>query len=248
MQRLAICAGLVLLLTTPLMAQKNEPIDKPAAEKPPTATKADKSYAIGINIGTNIKKDDLDIDLKEVLAGVTDGISGKKSRLTDEQLQTAMQALQYEIQQRAIAKFEKIKKDGEAFLAANAKKPGVTETASGLQYKVIKSGKGASPKRTDRVSTHYHGTLLDGTVFDSSVERGKPVTFPVNRVIPGWTEALLKMKVGDKWQLFVPPDLAYGEAGTDDGAIGPNSVLVFEVELLGIEEPAETPPPTKKSP
>jgi FKBP-type peptidyl-prolyl cis-trans isomerase len=127
-------------------------------------------------------------------------------------------------------------KAGEAFLAANAKKVGVKTTASGLQYKVIKSGAGPSPKPTDVVKVHYHGTLIDGTIFDSSVQRNTPATFPVNGVIPGWTEALQLMKVGDKWQLVIPAKLAYGEEGP--GPIGPNSVLIFEVELLGIEKPA----------
>jgi FKBP-type peptidyl-prolyl cis-trans isomerase len=127
-------------------------------------------------------------------------------------------------------------KAGEAFLAANAKKEGVKTTASGLQYKVINSGTGPSPKLTDTVKVHYHGTLIDGTVFDSSVRRNMPVTFSVNGVIPGWTEALQLMKVGDKWQLVIPSKLAYGEQGPP--SIGPNSVLIFEVELLGIEKPA----------
>jgi FKBP-type peptidyl-prolyl cis-trans isomerase len=129
---------------------------------------------------------------------------------------------------------DKNKKEGEAYLAANAKKPGVKTTESGLQYKVLKAGDGATPKKTDTVRVHYHGTLTDGTVFDSSVERKQPAEFPVNRVIPGWTEALQLMKVGDKWQVTIPSDLAYGEQGTPGGPIGPNSVLVFEVELLDI--------------
>ena len=124
---------------------------------------------------------------------------------------------------------------GDAFLAENAKKEGVKTTASGLQYKVIKSGTGESPKLTDTVKVHYHGTLIDGTVFDSSVQRGQPVSFPVGGVIPGWVEALQLMKVGDKWQLFIPAKLAYGDQSPSP-AIPPNSVLIFEVELLGIEK------------
>jgi FKBP-type peptidyl-prolyl cis-trans isomerase FklB len=124
---------------------------------------------------------------------------------------------------------------GEAFLAENAKKEGVKTTASGLQYKVIKSGTGESPKPTDTVKVHYHGTLIDGTVFDSSVQRGEPISFPVTGVIPGWVEALQLMKVGDKWQLFIPAKLAYG-ARSPSPLIGPNSTLIFEVELLGIEK------------
>jgi FKBP-type peptidyl-prolyl cis-trans isomerase FklB len=124
---------------------------------------------------------------------------------------------------------------GEKFLAENAKKDGVKTTASGLQYKVIKSGTGESPKLTDTVKVHYHGTLIDGTVFDSSVERGEPISFPVQGVIPGWVEALQLMKVGDKWQLFIPAKLAYG-AQSPSPKIGANSTLIFEVELLGIEK------------
>lgn len=124
---------------------------------------------------------------------------------------------------------------GEAFLADNAKKDGVKTTASGLQYLVLKSGTGETPKATDKVKVHYHGTLIDGTVFDSSVQRGEPITFPVTGVIPGWVEALQMMKVGDKWKLFIPAKLAYGEQSPTP-AIPPNSVLIFEVELLGIEK------------
>ena len=124
---------------------------------------------------------------------------------------------------------------GATFLAENAKKEGVKTTASGLQYKVIKSGMGESPKLTDAVKVHYHGTLIDGTVFDSSVQRGQPITFPVGGVIPGWVEALQLMKVGDKWQLFIPAKLAYGDQSPSP-VIPPNSVLIFEVELLGIEK------------
>ena len=129
---------------------------------------------------------------------------------------------------------EKNIKDGEAFLAANAKKEGVKTTASGLQYKIIKSGKGKSPKATDSVKVHYHGTLVDGTVFDSSVDRGEPITFATNEVIPGWTEALQLMKEGDKWQLVIPGKLAYGERSPSP-KIGPNSTLIFDVELISVE-------------
>lgn len=123
---------------------------------------------------------------------------------------------------------------GDAFLAENAKKEGVKTTSSGLQYKILKAGTGPSPKATDTVKVHYHGTLINGTVFDSSVQRGEPISFPVQRVIPGWVEALQLMKVGDKWQLVIPPDLAYGAEGSSP-EIAPNSTLIFEVELLGIE-------------
>jgi FKBP-type peptidyl-prolyl cis-trans isomerase FklB len=234
MQRQATWAWLLLLCTAPVMAQNGEQVIPPRAEQPPMASKADQSYAIGINIGRSIQGDDIQVDMAQLIAGLTDGLEGKKSRLTDEQLTNAMRALQREVQQRFLAK---VKKEGDDFLAANKKKEGVVTLPSGLQYKVIKAGQGASPKATDTVNTHYHGTLIDGEVFDSSKQRGQPVSFQVNRVIPGWTEALQRMKVGDVWQLVIPSELAYGEEGTRDGAIPPHSVLVFEVELLGIEAP-----------
>lgn len=234
MQRQAIWAWLLLVFTAPLLAQDKEAVDPPEAEPPPMASKADKSYAIGINIGRSIGGDKIDVDLEEVIAGLTDGLKGKKARLSDKELKNAMIALQVEVQTRRLTS---LKKEGDDFLTANKKKEGVVTLPSGLQYKVMKSGKGKSPKATDTVKTHYHGTRVDGTVFDSSIDRGEPVDFQVNRVIPGWSEALQKMKVGDEWQLYIPSDLAYGEQGTPDGAIAPNTVLIFDVKLLGIGEP-----------
>ncbi len=196
------------------------------------------SYAIGINIGTGMKRQELDIDPKTVAAGLADAFAGKPALTEDEIKQcltefgTQMQA-KMEAKQK-VAGAENIKK-GEEFLAANLKKDGVKSTASGLQYKVLKSGTGRTPKSTDTVKVHYHGTLIDGTVFDSSVERGEPVSFPVNGVIPGWTEALQLMKEGDKWQITLPSKIAYGEQGAG-AKIGPNSVLIFDVELLSIEK------------
>jgi FKBP-type peptidyl-prolyl cis-trans isomerase len=208
--------------------------DKPDLTNPKQKT----SYAIGLDIATSLKRQDIDVDAKALAAGIADGFAGKPA-LTEEEQKAAIMDLQKsamakaEEKQKAAA--EKNLKAGEAFLAANAKKEGVKTTASGLQYKIIKSGTGPSPKPTDIVKVHYTGTLVDGTVFDSSVRRGEPATFPVKGVIPGWTEALQLMKVGDKWQLVIPAMLAYGEEGP--GSIGPNSTLIFEVELLGIEKP-----------
>ena len=144
-----------------------------------------------------------------------------------------MAAKQEQEMSKAQKQGEVNKQQGAAFLAANKSKPGVKTTASGLQYKVLKAGNGPTPKATDKVRTHYHGTLIDGTVFDSSVQRGEPAEFPVSGVIRGWTEALQLMKVGDKWQLFIPSELAYSARGAG-GVIGPNSTLVFEIELLEI--------------
>ena len=208
--------------------------DKPDLTNPKQKT----SYAIGLDIATSLKRQDLDLDAKALATGISDGLAGKPA-LTEEQQKAVLldldKSLRAKAEEKQKAAAEKNLKAGETYLAANAKKDGVKTTASGLQYKVIKTGAGASPKTTDTVKVHYHGTLIDGTVFDSSVQRGEPVTFPVNGVIPGWTEALKLMKVGDKWQLFIPAKLAYGEQGP--GPIGPNSALIFEVELLGIEKP-----------
>jgi len=195
------------------------------------------SYAIGADIASNIKQQGMDLDPKAIAAGITDTFAGK-TQLTEAEMKevlaefrTQMMA-QMESKQKASG--EKNLKDGEAYLAANAKKEGVKATKTGLQYKVIKEGKGKTPKATDSVKVHYHGTLIDGSVFDSSVERGEPISFPVGGVIAGWTEALQLMKEGDKWQLVIPSKLAYGEQGPG-GKIGPNSTLIFDVELLAVE-------------
>ena len=195
------------------------------------------SYAIGADIGSNLKRQEIDVDPKALAAGLADSLEGKM-KLTDAELKEVMTTFRTEMtakmESRQKVAGEKNLKDGEAFLAANAKKEGVKATASGLQYKVLKSGKGKSPKATDTVKVHYHGTLIDGTVFDSSVERGEPISFPLNGVIPGWTEGVQLMKEGDKFQFTIPSKLAYGEQGPG-GKIGPNSTLVFDVELLAIE-------------
>jgi FKBP-type peptidyl-prolyl cis-trans isomerase FklB len=208
--------------------------DKPDLTNPKQKT----SYAVGVDIATALKRQDLDLDVKALTFGISDGLAGKPA-LTEEQQKAALMDLEKSLRAKAEEKQkaagEKNLKAGEDFLAANAKKDGVKTTASGLQYKVIKTGTGATPKPTDTVKVHYQGTLIDGTVFDSSMQRGEPATFPVRGVISGWTEALQLMKVGDKWQLFIPTKLAYGEDGS--GPIGPNSALIFEIELLGIEKP-----------
>jgi len=202
-------------------------------------TQKDKvSYGIGMNIGKNLKRDAIDVDADLVSKGLRDAFSGEKTLMSDEEYHAAMTALQKDLmdKQAETAKklAEKNKKEGEAFLAENGKKEGVVTLPSGLQYKAIQSGKGKTPALTDTVETHYRGTLIDGTEFDSSYKRGQTVTFPVNGVIPGWTEALQKMKEGDKWQLFVPSSLAYGERGAGR-EIGPNATLLFEVELIAVK-------------
>jgi len=197
------------------------------------------SYVIGMDIGTNLKKQSIDVDPDILAKGIKDGFSGGKSLLSEQEVREIMAAFQKEMmakQEELNKKLgEKNKKEGEGFLAENKKKEGVKTLPSGLQYKVIKAGTGKKPKLTDTVTTHYRGTLIDGTEFDSSYRRGQPATFPINGVIPGWTEALQLMQEGAKWQLFVPPNLAYGERGAGR-QIGPNATLIFEVELISIQE------------
>lgn len=210
-----------------------------AQEKPTLKTLKERaSYAIGADIGTKFKRQDVDIDPRILATGLADAFAGK-STMTESEIRQTLNEFQSEfmakMEGRQKAAGEKNIKEGETFLAANAKKEGVKTTASGLQYKVLKSGTGKTPKATDTVKVHYHGTLIDGTVFDSSVNRGEPAIFPVNGVIAGWTEALQLMKEGDKWQLVIPSKLAYGERGAG-GDIGPNATLIFDVELLGIEK------------
>ena len=211
-----------------------------AAEEAATlSTQKDKvSYGIGMSIGTNLKRDGIDVDPDLLLKGVKDTLSGGKTLMSEEEYRAAMTALQADLKNKQAEAAKKIadknKTEGEAFLAENKKKEGVVTLPSGLQYKVLKAGDGKSPTADNTVETHYRGTLIDGTEFDSSYKRGQTVTFPVGGVIPGWTEALQKMKVGDKWQLFVPSNLAYGERGAGRD-IGPNSTLIFEVELISIK-------------
>ena len=192
------------------------------------------SYGIGYNMGSSLPKDGgLTVDQAALIAGISDALSGTKSKCSEAELQTAFASVQQKMQAAGAALAEKQLAAGNDYLAKNKAKPGVKETASGLQYEVLKPGLGVKPKSTDTVKVHYHGTLIDGTVFDSSVQRGEPVEFPLNRVIPGWTEGLQLMSVGDKWKLTIPPSLAYGPRA--NGKIPGNSVLVFEVELLGIK-------------
>jgi FKBP-type peptidyl-prolyl cis-trans isomerase FklB len=221
----------------------------PAAKPKPlvlTTEKDKQSYAIGLNVGKSLHRDDIDVDPKIVLQGLQDAMADGKVLLTDDQIKTVMTDLQNQVRQKQEEKrqamAESNKKDGAAFLAANATKPGVVTLPSGLQYKVLTPGSGPKPTATDSVVCNYRGTLLDNTEFDSSYKRGQPATFPVTGVIKGWTEALQLMPVGSKWQLFIPADLAYGERA--QGPIGPNATLVFELEVLSIQpkaQPAATP-------
>ncbi|MCJ7746496.1 MAG: FKBP-type peptidyl-prolyl cis-trans isomerase [Desulfobacterales bacterium] len=194
------------------------------------------SYIIGMDIGTNLKKQSIDIDSNILAKGVKDALAGTKPLLTEQEIQETMVAFQKEMMAKQAEVAKKNKAEGEVFLTENKKKEGVKTLLSGLQYKVIKAGTGKKPKSTDTVTAHYRGTLINGTEFDSSYKRGQPATFPVSGgMIPGWTEALQLMEEGAKWQLFIPSNLAYGEKGAGRD-IGPNATLIFEIELVSIQE------------
>ena len=228
-------------------AKAQTPAAKPhtaAAAKTPAPlvlkTQKDKfSYALGMKMGANLQKQSVPVDPAILARGLKDGLAGGKTLLTDDEAQAALKAMQDDLRAKQQAKIQEAaganKKEGEAFLAANKGKDGVVALASGMQYKILKEGTGPKPVATDSVVCNYQGTLINGKEFDSSYKRGQPATFPVNGVIKGWTEALQLMPVGSKWQLFIPSELAYGDRGA--GAdIGPGATLVFEVELLSIED------------
>lgn len=207
----------------------------------------DAGYGIGYDLAKNIKESKVAIDTDKIIEGMRDCLAGKESAVTPEQFQMAMQQVQMQMQMNAEANAkeegEKNAKAGAAFCAENAKKPGILVTPSGLQVETIKEGTGATPVATDVVKVHYTGKLLDGKTFDSSVDRGEPVTFPLDGVIKGWTEGLQKMKVGGKAKLVIPADLAYGPEGAGK-TIPPNSTLVFDVELIEIVK-KDAPPATQ---
>ncbi|MGA7905932.1 MAG: FKBP-type peptidyl-prolyl cis-trans isomerase [Candidatus Sulfotelmatobacter sp.] len=246
-------AGTTLAQQTPAATTQAAPAAKahtPAAKaKTATATKSavvtlktqkDKvSYALGMSIGLNTKRQEVDIDPTLVARGLKDALSGGKTLLTEDEARAAITEQQAELRKKQQAKMqeagEENRKEGVEFLAANKAKEGVVTLPSGLQYKILKEGTGPKPASTDTVVCNYRGTLINGSEFDSSYKRGEPTTFPVSQVIKGWTEALQLMSVGSKWQLFIPPDLAYGERGAGPD-IGPNSTLIFEVELLSIKD------------
>lgn len=232
MKRLTICLSGVLVASIGLAQDKAQPQLKDQKEKA--------SYSIGHELGASLKKGNMEVNTDILMRGLKDGVTGAKSVLTEEQIKETMTAFQKEMMDKQQAAQKKQGEEnaaaGKKFLEENKKKDGVKTTASGLQYKVLKEGTGESPKETDTVVTNYKGTLLDGTEFDSSYKRNEPATFPVNRVIKGWTEALMLMKPGAKYQLWIPSELGYGERGVGKD-IGPNSTLVFEVELVSIKPP-----------
>ena len=260
-------AGLFLAASTPAQQTPaaNSTSTPPAAAKPATAAKTSQtpaaktgaaaaktqapltlktqkekaSYAIGMNIGKNLKRDAVEIDPAVLSRGLRDALAGNKLLLTDDEAKAALTALQAEVRATEEAKLKAValenKRAGDAFLAANKTKEGVVTLPSGLEYKIIKEGTGPKPTADDTVLCHYRGTLVDNTEFDSSYKRNEPLKIPVGGVIKGWTEAIQLMPVGSKWQLFIPSDLAYGERGAPGSPIGPNSTLIFEVELISIE-------------
>ncbi len=220
-----------------------------AGENALNTTEQKVGYCIGRDIGDHLKRQGVEVDVNTLTQGIKDVMGGVAGPLDEAQREKIMQEFQQSMQEKQMAK-QKVagdtnQKAGEAFLAENAKKEGVKTLPSGLQYKVLKSGQGESPTLESKVTAHYKGTLLDGTEFDSSYARGEPATFPLKHVIRGWQEALPLMKVGDKWQLFIPASLGYGDRGAGE-KIGPNSTLIFEVELMGVAAGDEAKPADKK--
>ncbi len=240
----------------PAAAQAPQPAAPPAAGKPESLQDR-ASYLIGFNLGLQLRNNDVKVTESLIVKGLQDAIAGTPSVLSQAEMTETMQTFQQQVQQQQEAKRkaagDKNKAEGEAFLAKNKERKEVKTTASGLQYEVLTEGTGPSPKATDTVTVHYKGTSIDGTVFDSSYPRGEPATFPLNRVIPGWSEGVQLMKVGSKYKFYVPAALGYGEQGAPGGVIGPNETLIFEVELLSIGQPeppapAEQPPAEQKPP
>ena len=230
----------------PAAKSQQEPAKKPAqaaaakTQKPLTLdTQKDKeSYAIGMSFGSSLHKQSVEVDTNILIKGLKDSLAGGKTLLTEDESRAVITQLQAGIRKKQEEKMaqagEGNLKEGQDFLAANKSKDGVVTLPSGLQYKILQAGTGPKPTSTDSVVCNYRGTLINGTEFDSSYKRGQPATFPVSGVIKGWTEALQLMPAGSKWQLFVPADLAYGARGAGPG-IGPNSTLIFEVELISIQ-------------
>ena len=255
---LILVAAITLFVSSCQQAkeQNAKPAEKKEITKADLKTEDDNiSYSLGFSMGSRFIRDGLEINLEIFQEGMKDGFTGSKQVLTEEEMQKTMMALQQKMMAKRQTEHmkemeerknlgEANKEKGEKFLEANKAKEGVITLESGLQYKILKKGTGASPKATDIVKCHYKGTTIDGKEFDSSYKRGEPATFALNKVIKGWTEGLQLMKEGGKWEFFIPPELAYGEMGSGP-QIGPNEVLIFEVELLGIEKPKTEKPQEK---
>jgi FKBP-type peptidyl-prolyl cis-trans isomerase FklB len=237
-------------------SQTNETIIPPPAAQTPAATNAfrdDKtrnSYAIGMMFGTRWKQQEIDVDYEWLNRGLKDSQAGGPTLMTEQEMGNTLNQFQKDLNAKLTKKrlemADKNKKDGEAFLAENKTKPGVVTMADGLQYKIITNGSGAKPIMNDTVTVNYRGTLIDGKEFDNSAKAGHPIQFTVGKCILGWTEALTQMKAGSKWQLFIPSDLAYGERG--GSGIQPNSVLIFDAELVSVEHPSPAAAPGPAAP
>jgi FKBP-type peptidyl-prolyl cis-trans isomerase FkpA/FKBP-type peptidyl-prolyl cis-trans isomerase FklB len=251
MRILGISIAILALLVLLRGAQSQDNLPQPSGRTPgaaqrlappatadPATYRQQTSYALGRNFASNLRANEIQCDIEFLLAGIRDTLQNAQPKWTDEQLEPIMQQFGQEMQQKAEARMERQaiqnEKEATAFLAQNANREGVQTTASGLQYRVIRQGNGPSPTLRDRVRCNYRGTLLNGMEFDNSAHHGGPAEFGVNEVIPGWTEALQKMHVGDKWQLFVPPKLAYELNPPPRSPIEPNSLLIFEIELLEV--------------
>jgi FKBP-type peptidyl-prolyl cis-trans isomerase len=256
----AVFAGNLAAQQTQTAAKSTQQAPTGASQKPPAAkgaaapttpltTDRDKeSYALGMNIARGLKGQSVDVDPAVLTRAIKDVLTGAKPLLTDDEAMEALKKLQAEVHEKQETErkeqADKNSKEGQQFLSTNKSKEGVTTLPSGLQYKILTEGKGPKPTANDTVVCQYRGTLIDGTEFDSSYKRGQPATFPVSRVIKGWTEALELMPVGSKWELFIPPDLAYGDRGAGN-LIGPNATLIFEVELMSIQAAKASPPPAQ---
>jgi len=240
----AIAFALALTACNPLDKDSGQPIDGDSGTEKPSplaALKTDEqkvAWIIGSQIGGQLTQIKDEIDFQTLMRAAREHMEGKGEALNQEEVMTIMQAFDQRMQARMQAehqaKAEKNEAEGQAFLAENGQKPGVTTTATGLQYEVLSEGTGPKPGPLSTVRVHYEGTLLDGTVFDSSIQRGEPAQFSLDGVIPGWREGLLLMPVGSKYRLWMPGILGYGQSGTPGGPIGPNATLAFEVELLEI--------------
>jgi FKBP-type peptidyl-prolyl cis-trans isomerase FkpA len=255
-----VSRALLALACATLVVACNKPAggDSKDAAKPDAAKTADAaatpadlssdpqkfSYSIGFDIGHSLSQIKDNVDVKALEKGIEEAVDGKTARLTDQQREEIKNAVAKKIQEKQVAErkaaADKNKEEGDKFLADNGKKPGIKTTASGLQYEVLTEGKGDHPKASDKVTVNYKGTLIDGTVFDSSYDRGQPVSFPLGNVIPGWTEGVQLMTPGSKYKFYIPSGMAYGERGAPP-KIGPNSALVFEVELISIDKDAAAP-------
>jgi len=248
---------LILMATAAILAAQGQPASKapvpnapapktPAAQPDNSVFKNQKdkvSYAIGLDVGGTLRKQSIEVDPDVFIKGLKDALAGSKPQMSDEEIRATMTQLQTDMRARQEAKLKQAgeanKKEGDAFLAANKTKEGVVTLPNGLQYKILTPGTGPKPTLSDTVVCNYKGTFINGTEFDSSYKRNEPATFSLGGVIKGWTEALQLMPVGSKWELFIPPDLAYGATGK--GPIGPETTLIFEVELVSIEQKKATP-------